>query len=140
MSSHDQAATHESHDHAKLYLAVLIGLLCLTVITVGASYIDLGPANIFIALLIATIKASLVGMFFMHLLFDKPMNAMILVGAFGFLGLLLTFCLLDIDNRVPSPPSGKVNPSVHGLYQPPAPGAAPAAREATPAAEPEKKK
>jgi cytochrome c oxidase subunit IV len=131
---------HHHADHAKLYLAVLVALLFLTAITVGASYLDFGAANIIIAVLIATTKATLVGLFFMHLLYDKPMNAMILVGAFGFLGLLLTFSLLDIDNRVPSPPSGKVNPSVHGLYAPPPPGA-PNAAPANPmpeSAEPKK--
>ena len=122
MSTHE-AEHHHNPNAAKLYFAVLLALLFLTGVTVGASYFDFGPANIIIAVMIATTKATLVGLFFMHLLHDKPLNAMILIGAFGFLGLLLTFSLLDIDNRVPSPPSGKVNPSVHGPYAKPVAGA-----------------
>src|SRR3954453_15355969 len=108
MSTHahpDTPAAAGSHAHgpsphaAKIYMAVLLALLFLTVVTVGASYVDLGPANIVVALLIATVKASLVGLFFMHLLHDKPVNGMVLVAGFMFLGLLLSFCMLDIDNR-----------------------------------------
>ena len=90
-----------------MYAGVLGALLVLTVITVGASYFDFGSANIVIAIFIATIKASLVALFFMHLKDDNPVNGMILVSCFMFLGLLLTFCLLDIDNRSLESPTGK---------------------------------
>ena len=53
----------------------------------------------FAAIGIATIKATLVALFFMHLLHDKPMNAIILCTAFTMLGLLLTFCFLDSGTR-----------------------------------------
>ena len=121
------AEAHHQDDDKKtalLYLAVLMALLFLTVVTVGASYIDLGPANIVVALLIATTKASLVGLFFMHLLHDRPINAMILVAGFMFLGLLLAFCLLDIDNRDHVAPTNKVVPKASGVM--PAPTAVPA--------------
>jgi cytochrome c oxidase subunit 4 len=105
------AHTHDehSHDHGglKTYATILAALLVLTVITVGASYFDFGAANIVIAVMIATVKASLVALFFMHLKYDKPVNGMILVSCFLFLGLLLVFCLLDIDNRVAEAPTGK---------------------------------
>ena len=135
MSTHAQ--THEeAHEHfldkyaAKIYIAVLMALLFLTVVTVGASYIDLGPANIVVALLIATTKASLVGLFFMHLLHDKPINGMVLVAGFMFLGLLLSFCLLDIDNRPRIAPTNKAVPKASGIMVPvpaeiPAGGVAP---------------
>ena len=66
---------------AALYLRVLIALLVLTGITVGASYIHFGSsaANVVVALTIATIKGTLVALFFMHLLHDKPVNAVIAV-------------------------------------------------------------
>ena len=105
--THDDHAAH-AHGGIKQYAAVLSALLVLTVITVGASYLDFGAANIVIAIAIATVKASLVALFFMHLKDDNPVNAMILVSCFLFLGLLLTFCLLDIDNRPGDAPSGKV--------------------------------
>ena len=81
--------------------ANLAALLVLTAITVGASYINFGSsaANVTIALTIATIKAILVALFFMHLRWDKPVNAIIAIAGFLFLGIFLMFDLLDLSNR-----------------------------------------
>lgn len=63
---------HHSHDEVghivpeSLFLKVLIALLVLTVVTVLAAQVDLGKWNIVGALMIATVKASLVIYFFMH--------------------------------------------------------------------------
>jgi cytochrome c oxidase subunit IV len=86
---------------AATYLKTLIALLILTGITVGASYIHFGSgaANVVVALTIATIKATLVALFFMHLLHDKPVNGLIAGAGFVFLGLFLMFTLLDFDTR-----------------------------------------
>ena len=110
--SQDTTAHAPGHAESwKLYAAVLAALLFLTTVTVGAAYIDLGPANIVIALGIATVKAVLVALFFMHLLHDRPINAVIGVSGFLFLGLMLTFCLLDLDTREkPIPGTEKVAP------------------------------
>ena len=54
----------------KVYAGVLAALLVLTVITVTAAGIDFGPYNTVIALIIATIKASLVAIFLIFTLFD----------------------------------------------------------------------
>lgn len=91
----------EQHHHGgpAIYTANLFGLLILTGITVGASYIDFGPANVAIALIIATCKAILVALFFMHLKWDKPVNAIAAVAGFLFLGIFLMFDLLDLDHR-----------------------------------------
>jgi len=51
----------------RIYVAVWGGLIVLTGATVGVSYIDLGILNVVVALLIASAKASLVALFFMHL-------------------------------------------------------------------------
>jgi len=50
-----------------VYVAVFAALLVLTVATVAVSYIDLGLWNVAAALIIASVKASLVALFFMHL-------------------------------------------------------------------------
>jgi len=98
-------SAHEQHSHGHggpvVYTANLVGLLILTSITVAASYINFGSsaANITIALAIATMKALLVAMFFMHLRWDKPVNAIIAVAGFLFLGIFLMFDLIDISNR-----------------------------------------
>jgi cytochrome c oxidase subunit 4 len=86
---------------AATYARTLIALLILTGITLGASYIHFGSgaANVVVALTIATIKATLVALFFMHLLHDKPVNGIIAAAGFIFLGLFLMFTLLDFDSR-----------------------------------------
>jgi|SRR6185295_8593033 len=61
-----------SEDHSKNYVNVLLALAVLTAVTVGVSHIHLGRAgNIAVGLLIATVKASLVVMFFMHLKYEQ---------------------------------------------------------------------
>ena len=102
MSTHtDTHAAHaEHHDHSGIYLRVLIMLLILTGITVGASYIDFGSGNVAIALFIASVKAILVALFFMHLKDDKPVNAIIAIAGFIFLGIFIMFDLIDFNTRV----------------------------------------
>ena len=93
-------------------------MLILTVITVGAAYIDFGSGNVVIALFIATIKATLVALFFMHLRWEKPMNALIAMAGFLFLGIFLMFCLLDFDTRVNLQPFNLRVPTVAALPVP----------------------
>ena len=62
----------EVQQHIKTYLMIGGALLVATVITVAVSYVHLGTAgNIALALIIATIKASLVAAIFMHLNHEK---------------------------------------------------------------------
>jgi len=61
-----------TEDHSKSYLNVLLALAVLTVVTVGVSRLDMGHwGNIFVGVAIATIKASLVVLFFMHLKYEQ---------------------------------------------------------------------
>ena len=96
----------------------LLALLTLTVITVAVSYIDFGAGNIVVAVTVATIKAFLVGLIFMHLLHDKPINAIIFCAAFLFLSLLFLFTFLDENSRNPivtsNPPAGSIAAAEHG--------------------------
>jgi cytochrome c oxidase subunit 4 len=71
-------------------------LLVLTVITVAVRWIDLGEANIIVALAIAFVKATLVALFFMHLLWDRPFNAFAFVGSIAFVALFMAFALIDV--------------------------------------------
>ncbi len=105
--SHDthNAEAHAAHGHSyKPFIATLGALLVLTIITVVAAGFDFGAGNVVIALGIATIKASLVALIFMHLAHDKAVNAVIAVSGFLFLSLMLLFCLLDINFRDPLAP------------------------------------
>ena len=63
--------SEEHHPPVKLYIFIFLSLIALTVTTVAASYAPLGGfGNIALGLAIATTKACLVGMFFMHLKWD----------------------------------------------------------------------
>lgn len=104
MSQHLFDHEHHFSKESKVYLKTLILLLILTVITVAAAGIDFGSINVVIALSIATVKATLVGLYFMHLRYDKPVNAIIAMSGFLFLGLFLMACLSDtVSRRDPEP-------------------------------------
>ena len=65
----DQDATHQSHHvtQPSVYYTVYVLLVVLMLMTVGASYVNMGGAlNNIVAMTIATIKAALVVLFFMQ--------------------------------------------------------------------------
>ncbi len=105
MSAHGH--TEDSHGHGKegydfahplpvsALLAVFGMLVFLTIVTVAQASFDFGSADVAIVMSIATLKAILVVLFFMHLAFDKPFNAIIFLGSFVFVGLFVIFTLSD---------------------------------------------
>jgi cytochrome c oxidase subunit 4 len=113
--THSAAHGHDDANAPKVYAAVLGILLVLTFITVAASKVQFGSGliNVVIALTIATIKASLVALFFMHLIHDKAMNSIILVISFTALGIFLFFSYADQVTRDDLKPANlKVKPPV----------------------------
>jgi cytochrome c oxidase subunit 4 len=91
-------AKPESYVHAvplPVLFAVFAALVVLTVLTVAATWYDLGSWNLVIAMAIATVKASLVVLFFMHLKYDNPFNAIIFIAALVFMTLFISMTLLD---------------------------------------------
>jgi len=91
------------------YAKVLLALLILTIITVAVSRVDFGNANTVVAILIASIKGSLVALFFMHLRHDK-LNAVIFVFGLFFLAVFLIWTLFDISTRRTVLPSNLKEP------------------------------
>lgn len=83
----------------KLYLGIGSLLLFLTAVTVWASYIDLGEFNIVLAMAIAAFKASLVILFFMHLLYDNKIYMFAFVLSIVMLAFLLAVTLFDTMKR-----------------------------------------
>jgi cytochrome c oxidase subunit 4 len=85
---------HDHHDvskHVKIYIAVFIGLLVGTVVTVGMYYVHFESValTITIALFIATVKAFLVAGFFMHLISEKKtIYAMLAATVFFFAAMM----------------------------------------------------
>ncbi|MCA9629328.1 MAG: cytochrome C oxidase subunit IV family protein, partial [Myxococcales bacterium] len=71
-------------------------LMVLTVLTVSVTHFDMGyTVNLVVAMVIATIKASLVMLFFMHLWWDKRFNVLIFLGSFLFLALFVGLTVND---------------------------------------------
>jgi cytochrome c oxidase subunit 4 len=95
-------AIDHTHEHPitgpKTYALVLAALLVMTVVTVGAAYLDFGPWNTIVAIAIATVKASLVALFFMQLRYDK-FNSVIFLGGVLFLAIFLIWTLFDLSTR-----------------------------------------
>lgn len=84
-----------------LYIYVYSALLVLTVLTVFVAQFHFGVFNGLVAMGIATVKASLVAMYFMHLKWDSKLYLVILLGSVGFLFVLAGFSLFDFVTRVP---------------------------------------
>lgn len=84
----------------KVYFTVWAALMCLTVTTAALSYIDLGAFSIVVALLIATIKGSLVVLFFMHVKYlDVKATALVILAGFFWLTILLLMTMTDYVTR-----------------------------------------
>ena len=95
----------EQNEHAHhivgpaVYVVILIALLVGTALTVWASFIDLGFWNPIIALAIATTKATLVVLFFMHVKYSSKLTKLTVgAGIFTFLT-LISLTLADYISR-----------------------------------------
>lgn len=104
--SHDEHAAHaEGHDHhhhvtpLAVYFAVFGALMVLTAITVWIAQFHFGSATTLIAMLVATVKASLVALIFMHLLYDERLNAVAFGFGLIFVALFFIFTLADVLTR-----------------------------------------
>jgi len=108
--SHTAAAHGQSHGHesghgdghgvghivpVRTLVAVCVILLVLTWVTVAVTWVDLGLLNLWVALVIATIKAALVVLYFMHLRYDRPFNAIVFIGSLVFVMLFVGAALSD---------------------------------------------
>jgi cytochrome c oxidase subunit 4 len=95
-------APHGVHAVPRRLLLGVYGLLIMfTAITVAVSTVDLGQANIWVALLVALIKGTLVVMYFMHLRWDSPFNGLVLLAALFFVSLFIGLALLDSKSYQP---------------------------------------
>jgi len=94
------------HDHAKssplkAYFAVWGALLVGTWLTYKAAFVDLGPFNPVVALVIATTKALLVALFFMHLRHaSERLLKLVVISTIFFLFILLALSMADYATRL----------------------------------------
>ena len=89
---------HEHTEHIvppSLYLVIILTLMGLTALTVAVAYIDLGRFNIVAALGIATIKATLVVLFFMHAKYSPKRTKLVIFAGIFWLIILLFMTLSD---------------------------------------------
>lgn len=96
MSEHTDNGVHISS--VRLLVVVLIALMIGTWLTVTVTYFDLGSLNILIGLAIATVKAALVALYYMHLRWDRPFNGFVFLTAFLFLGIFVGIALMDTSH------------------------------------------
>jgi cytochrome c oxidase subunit IV len=102
MADHkDQAADQEHGTHSQFfYIGIGVVLLVLTVTTAVVAFVNLGPLNPVVALSIATFKAALVVLFFMHVKgASEKLTGVVVVSGFFFLSILLILSLADYLTR-----------------------------------------
>lgn len=83
----------------KVYSAVFVTLLALTITTVAVSKLDLGEYNFLVAMTIAVIKGTLVMMFFMDVRRASSMTRLFVGAGFFWMAILLVFLLSDYLSR-----------------------------------------
>jgi cytochrome c oxidase subunit IV len=100
----------------KIYAVIFLSLMVGTAITVWAAFQNFGKLNIVIALVIATIKATLVVLYFMHARYSLKRTQLVIVCSVFWLAILLALTLADYDTR-----SHEMQPGVSRLASPAAP-------------------
>jgi cytochrome c oxidase subunit 4 len=95
-----EAIEHEHHIVGpKVYVVILLALLVGTGLTVWASFIELGPWNPVIALAIATGKAMLVVLYFMHVKYSSKLTKLTVGAGIFTLLALISMTLADYMSR-----------------------------------------
>lgn len=85
----------------KIYATIFIALIIGTSLTTWAAFQDFGPFNIVIALAIATAKATLVVLFFMHARYGPRRTRLVIICALFWLAIMLALTLSDYQTRAP---------------------------------------
>ena len=83
----------------RLYVVIFLALAVLTVVTVQAAGQDFGTFNTLIALGIASVKAILVILFFMHVRYSPRLTTLVLFSGFVWLAILILLTIADYLSR-----------------------------------------
>jgi cytochrome c oxidase subunit IV len=83
----------------RVYVGIFLSLMVLTAATVVAAYVNLGPFNIVIALVIASLKATLVVLYFMHARYSPKRTQLVIICAVFWLAIMLALTLSDYVTR-----------------------------------------
>ena len=82
-----------------VYIVIFVSLMLGTAITIWAAFQNFGKFNIVIALAIATIKATLVVLYFMHARYSPGRTQLVIVCSVFWLAIMLALTLADYDTR-----------------------------------------
>jgi cytochrome c oxidase subunit IV len=93
----DPAELHVHVVPIKFMVLIWGALIFFTWVTVAVTYFDLGPLNLWIAMAIATFKALLVALYFMHLRWDRLFNGFIFMFALVFVMIFVGITLIDTE-------------------------------------------
>jgi cytochrome c oxidase subunit 4 len=94
-----QPVASEKVVSVKTYLLTFLSLLGLTLLTTLLGFIDMGPLNTIVAVVIAAIKASLIAAFFMHALYESKLIRVVLAGGVIWLLILISLTISDYISR-----------------------------------------
>jgi len=83
----------------RTYFVISVALLVLLALTVGASFLDLGPLNTPLAMSISLAKAVLILLFFMHVRYNPPIMWVFVGAGFFWLGIMLVLAMSDYMSR-----------------------------------------
>ncbi len=94
------ASFHPHITPLKVYILVGATLFLLTGVTVWVAQFHLGTVgNLIVAMTVATIKATLVALFFMHLLYDNKLYLVVFLSALLFLSIFISMTMMDTMRR-----------------------------------------
>jgi cytochrome c oxidase subunit 4 len=88
-----------AHPSTTIYIAVFVALLLLLGLTVGIAEVDFGPWNFPIAGAIATAKAVLIMLYFMHVRYSPALIWLVAAAGFFWLAILFSLTMADFLTR-----------------------------------------
>jgi cytochrome c oxidase subunit 4 len=82
-----------------MYVGIFLTLMVLTAVTIAVAYVNLGQFNKVVALAIASFKATLVVLYFMHVKYASRLTKLIIVTGLFFLAILFGETMIDYGSR-----------------------------------------
>ena len=97
--NHPAKATSERASSVRTYARCLLALLLLSVLALGGAFVHLGAFTIPAALLVASVKATLVASYFMHLIDQPPSHRVAAASGVLLLAILIALAAGDVATR-----------------------------------------
>jgi cytochrome c oxidase subunit IV len=83
----------------KTYILVYLALLFLLVLTLAIAYIEMAGLNTILAIFVASLKAFLVILYFMHVRYSTILTRVFIISGFLWMAILVGFTLTDYFTR-----------------------------------------